>query len=107
MELQWRQVGANGAGGVTKTGLPEDGQVEQPFHQYHGRRAAHRVPCHEATFGTWQQAVRESGSDTAAIQVDDLAVLTTGKDHTPAKGVAALVVDQPYVEQPDRTNSRG
>jgi hypothetical protein len=35
----------------------------------------HGVPRNEAAFGTWQQAVRQSSSDTTSIQVDDLAVL--------------------------------
>ena len=92
-------MSTEGAGSIAKAGLPEDSQVEEPFHKYHEGRVPHGVPCNEAAFGTWQQAVRKSGSDTASIQVDDLAVLTTGKDHTPAKGVAAPVVDQPYVER--------
>ncbi len=59
----------------------------------------HGVPCNEATFGTWQQAVRKSSSDTPSIQVDNLTVLPAWENHTPAKGIAALVVDQTNVEQ--------
>jgi hypothetical protein len=86
MELKWRQVGADGAGGVAKTGLPEDGQVEKSFHEYHGGRSTHGVPCNEAAFGTWQQAVRKSSSDTASIQVDDLAVLPAWEDGKRRRG---------------------
>jgi hypothetical protein len=92
-------VGANGAGGVAKTGLPEDSQVEKPFHEYHGGRVTHGVPRNEAAFGKWQQAVRKSSSDTTSIQVDDLAVLAAWEDHSPTKGVTALGVDQTNVEQ--------
>lgn len=49
---------------------------------------------HRGSVGYWK-----GGSDTASIQVDDLAAPTTGKDHMPAKGVAALVVYQAYVER--------
>ena len=42
----------------------------------------------------------EGGADTAAIEVDDVALLTARKDHATAKSVAALGVDQSGVEQP-------
>ena len=58
-----------------------------------------RLPGNQATLGAWQQAVRKSGADTAAIQVDDPAALTAGEDDTPAEGVAAVAVDQAGVEQ--------
>src|ERR1022692_2120641 len=36
-------------------------------------------------FGTWQQAVRESSSDTASKQVDDLAMVAPWEDHHAGK----------------------
>jgi hypothetical protein len=39
--------------------------------------------------------MRESRSDTAAVEVDWAALLTAGEDHAPAERVMTLVVDQP------------
>ena len=39
-------------------------------------------------------------ADTAAVEVDDLAVLTAGEDDAPAEGVAAMIVDQTYASRP-------
>ena len=42
----------------------------------------------------------EGGADTAAIEVDDVALLAAREDHATAESVAALRVDQTGVEQP-------
>jgi|SRR5712692_10158722 len=99
MELRGRQVCADSASGVAKAGLPKHRQVEYTLYQDHGREAADRVPGKQAAFRTRQQAVRESCAYTASVQVDDLAVLTTREDHTPAKCVPAVMVDQTDLEQ--------
>src|SRR6516164_3293013 len=41
----------------------------------------------------------ESRADTAAIEVHYMALLTAGEDHAPAKGVSALMADQPRLQQ--------
>lgn len=41
----------------------------------------------------------ESGADTAAVRADNPILLTIREDHTPAEGIAALVVDQAGPEQ--------
>ena len=64
-------------------------QVEQAFYQDHRREEADRVPSEQA-LGTRQQPMGEGGTDTAAVQVNDLAVLAAGKDYAPAESVAAL-----------------
>lgn len=41
----------------------------------------------------------ESGTDTAAVEVDDAACLAAREDDTPVKGVAALRVEQTETPQ--------
>ena len=55
--LSGRQLRADGAGGVAKTGLPQHGQIEQTFDQDHGGEAADRLPGEQSAFGARQQAV--------------------------------------------------
>jgi len=43
--------------------------------------------------------MRKARSNTAAVEVHDLAMLATREDHTPAESVAALVIDEASVEQ--------
>ena len=43
--------------------------------------------------------MREGGTNTAAVQVDNPASVTAGEDDAPAKSVASLPVDQAGVEQ--------
>ena len=43
-KLGGRQTGAEGAGGVAKAGLPQDGEIEEAFDQDHGGKLAHRFP---------------------------------------------------------------
>ena len=52
--------------------------------------------------------MRECGPDTAAVQVDDLAVLAAGEDDAPAEGIAAVVIDQAdFQQQIERTAPGG
>jgi hypothetical protein len=69
-------MGADGAGGVAKAGLPQHGQVKQSFDQNHGGVTADRIPSKQVSLGTRQKPVREGGADAAAVEVDDVAVLT-------------------------------
>ena len=65
-------MGADGAIGITKTGLPQHRQVKQTFDQDHGGAVVECLPSKPAAFGAGQELVRESAADTAAIQVDDV-----------------------------------
>src|SRR5215472_15278225 len=92
---------ANSTGGIAKTRLPQDSQIEQTLDQDDGGEVPNRVPGEQASFGARQEAVRESRPDTATVKIDDLAVgLAAGKNHASAEGVAALRVDQTKLEQP-------
>src|SRR5580693_280462 len=42
----------------------------------------------------------ESAADTASVQIYDLAILSAWENHTPAEGIAALIIDQAHVEKP-------
>ena len=67
LELLGCQMGAEGAGGVAKAGLPQYRQVEQAFDQDHGVAAADRLPGEQAAFGARQQAVGEGGAGPASL----------------------------------------
>jgi hypothetical protein len=41
----------------------------------------------------------KGGANTASIEIDHSALPTTGKDNAPAKCVAALVIDQPDLQE--------
>src|SRR6202162_4339975 len=93
------QVSADRTGGVPKAGLPKHRHIAQYLHQDAGREDADRVPRKQATLGARQQPVGKSGTDTAAIEIDDASLLVARKDDTPAKGIPALVVDQAGAQQ--------
>jgi hypothetical protein len=98
-KLSRRQLRADGASGVAETGLPQDGQVEQSFDQDHGGESADRLPGEQSAFRSWQQTMGERRADATAVEVDDLALLVTGKDDAPAEGIAAMVIDQSDLQQ--------
>ena len=41
----------------------------------------------------------ERAADTASVQIYDLAILSAWENHTPAEGIAALMVDQARAQQ--------
>src|SRR5215467_7236634 len=99
-QMSGAQIGADGAGGIAKAGLPQDGEIEKTFDQDHRGEVPNRVPGEQAAFGAWQEPMRERGPDTATVQVDDLAVgFAAGKDHPSTEGVAALRGDQAHLQQ--------
>src|SRR5215472_12254732 len=98
-QLSGCQLGADCAGRVAKTSLPQHSQVEQSFDQNHAGEVADGLPGKQAPFGSRQQTVRKRSTDTAPVEVDDLVVLPAGEDHASAEGVATLVVDQTRIEQ--------
>ena len=89
---------ADGAGSVTKPGLPQHGHVEQAFDQDYSGKTADGLPGKQSTFGARQQTVRERRVDTAAVEIDDLAALAAGENQPVAEGITALAVDQAGVE---------
>src|SRR5215831_5914921 len=85
---------AEAASAVAESGLPQDGQIKQAFDQDHDRKMAHGFPGEQAAPGTRQEAMGESGADTAAVQIYDASFLTAREDHAVVKGVDALLVDE-------------
>src|SRR6266481_4097889 len=79
------------AGEIAKTGLPQDGVVEEPLDEYHVRVLPDLLPAIQAALGAWQEAVRRRRSrEAAAIQIafqrkDNAApvcVVANGSDQT-------------------------
>ena len=99
MELKWREVGAEGAGGIAKTGLPEPCQIEPAFDQDHGGELANRFPGEQAAPGAGEKSMRGVDADTAAIEVDNLSVLAARGDNPPVEGIAAPEVDEAVAQQ--------
>ena len=93
------QMGADGAGSIAKTGLPQHCQVKQTFDQDHGGAVVECLPSKQAAFGAGQELVRESAADTAAIQVDDVTLLAAGEQDAAPEAVPALPADQPGLAQ--------
>ena len=56
----------------------------------HAGKLANRFPGDQVTFGAGEESMGESGVDTAAIQVDDVAVPAAGEDDALEEGVVAL-----------------
>ena len=50
-QMSGAQIGADGAGGIAKAGLPQDGEIEQTFDQDHRGEVPNRVPGEQAAFG--------------------------------------------------------
>jgi hypothetical protein len=94
-KLPFIQMGSHGAGGIGKARLPEHGQVEQAFHQNHGRERADRFPGEQAAPGAGQQAVwRRGGGDAPGIEVDDALAIAPGENNAPAEGLPPLSIHQ-------------
>src|SRR5260370_15256093 len=90
---------ADRTGGVAEAGLTQDGLVEQPFQQAHRGETADGPPGEQSPFRTRQQTVGKRCADTAAVQVDDLAVLAAGENDASAESIAAMVIDQADLQQ--------
>src|SRR5260370_36840698 len=90
---------ADRTGGVAEAGLPQDGLVEQPFHQDHSGETADGLPGEQSTFRARQHTVGKRCADTAAEQVDDLAVLAAGENEASAGSIAAMASDQADLQQ--------
>jgi len=85
------EMGSHSASDVMKTGLPQNGVVEQPLHQNHFRVSPGFLPRIQAAFGAGQETMRRSRSrETAAIEIafqrkDDamhIGVITEGSSQT-------------------------
>src|SRR5260370_11607522 len=90
---------ADRTGGVAEAGLPADGLADQPFHQDQSGETADGLQGEQSTFRARQQTVGKRCADTAAVQVDDLAVLAAGENDASAESIAAMVIDQADLQQ--------
>src|SRR6202022_814326 len=70
LKLTGVEMGSQRTSEVVKTGLPQNGIVEQTLHQNHLRVSPGLFPRIQATFGAGQETMRRSRSrDTAAIEI--------------------------------------
>ena len=88
------EMGAQRAGGLAKTCLPQHCEIEQTFDQNHRGKLANQFPGEQATLGARKKLMGKGGSDTAAVEVDDASTLAAREDDAPVEGVAALWVEQ-------------
>jgi hypothetical protein len=93
-QLGRRQLRADGAGGVAKPACQSTASrtALSPGSRW---KTADGLPGKQAALGARQQTVGKCGADTAAVEVDDLAVLAAGKDHPSAEGIAAWRLIKP------------
>src|SRR6266849_2123147 len=70
LQLTGVEISSQRTGDVVKTGLPQNGVVEQTLHQNHLRVSPGLLPRIQAAFGAGQEAMRRSRSrETAAVEI--------------------------------------
>src|SRR5437588_10128541 len=77
------EMGAQRAGEVAKTCLPQHGIVEQPLDENHLGALLNVLPTIQAALGARKESVSEGGSDTAAVEVDDATAPASRDDGAP------------------------
>jgi len=80
------EMGAQRAGDVAKTRLPQHGIVEQPLDENH----LNLLPGIQATFRAGEKSMSDGRSDAPAVEVDDAFTFAAGEDDASVKGIAAL-----------------
>jgi len=88
------EMGAQRAGDVVKTRLPQHGIVEQPFDKNHLGALLNLLPTIQVTLGAREESMGEGGSDTAAVEVDDAPALAAREDDAPVEGIVTLQIEQ-------------
>ena len=89
------QAATESAGCITKTGLPEDRQIEKTLHENNGGSFLNRFPRKQAALGTRQEAMRWRRADAAPVQIDDAVLLETRKDDAVKKAVTPFLRSSP------------
>src|ERR1051325_2969959 len=82
-----------------KPACQSEAKSNRPSTRMMAGAGADRLPRKQFTFRARQQAVWESRSDTAAVEIDRAALLTAGEDGASTEGVTTLAVDQPCPQQ--------
>jgi hypothetical protein len=98
-QMRSSQVGTDGTSGIAESCLPQHGEIEQALDQDYVAELLDRFPGKQAAFRTGQEAMREGIANAAAIQVDDVILLTAGEDNAAAKSIGALRSNQARIEQ--------
>lgn len=92
-ELIGGEVAPECACGVAKAGLPQDGEIEEAFHEDDGLSAPKRFPRNQAAFGARQKPMGWRLSDAAPIEIDDAALLAAGENDAAEEAVTPLLID--------------
>jgi len=79
---------------MAKARLPQHGIVEQTLNENHLGTLLNLLPGIQATLGAGEEPMSEGGSDTAAVEIDDVSVLAAGEDDASVEGIAALCIEQ-------------
>jgi hypothetical protein len=94
LKLVSAEMCAEGTGDVAKTRLPQHCIVEQTLNENHLRTLLNLLPGIQATLRTGEESMSDGGSDTAAVEIDDVSALAAGEDDASVEGIAALCIDQ-------------
>ena len=73
-----------------KARLPQHGIVEQSLDDNHLRTLLNLLPGIQAIFEAGEEPMSEGGSDTAAVEIDDVSVSAAGEDDASVESIAAL-----------------
>ena len=99
-ELAACQVATERAGCIAKAGLPEDGKIEEAFHEDNGGSVPKCFPRNEAALDTRQESMRRWRTDAAPVQIDDSVLVKTRKDDAVKEAVMPLLIYQTEVHEP-------
>jgi len=93
-DLVWVEVCTQRAGHVVESRLPQGGIVEEPFDQDDLGAVANLLPGIQAALAAGQEAMGESRTDAATVQVDDTLFPMEWKDDSLIERIRATSVDQ-------------
>lgn len=98
-ELVWVEVCTQRAGHVVESRLPQGGIVEEPFDQDDLGAVANLLPGIQAALAAGEEAMGESRTDAATVQVDDALFPMEWKDDSLIERIRATIVDQAEASQ--------
>jgi len=76
VELVRVEMGSQRTGHVVKACLAQHRVIEQPLDKNHIGAVPDLLPCIQAPLGAGEESMCEGRADAAAVQVDDVVVLT-------------------------------
>src|SRR5580704_3899554 len=98
-ELVRVEMGSQRTGDVMKARLAQDRIIEQSLDKNHLWAVQDLLPGIQTALDAGEKSMREGNADAAAIQVDDVVVLTYRKDDALIESVATTRVEQTGLPQ--------